>query len=74
MKSQIYKYRYTDEKPIELKWPNMYQQKCFSAKRQGRFQKKNLKNGWINPSGLAGWGQQGAKIQPKKIVLKKIQR
>ena len=29
-------------------------------------------NGWINPSGLAGWGQPGSGIQPtKKISLKK---
>ena len=36
---------------------------------------KNKKiNGWIYPSGLAGWGQQGAKIQPKKYCFqKKIQ-
>ena len=30
-----------------------------------------LGNGWIIPSGLAGWGQPGSKIQPKKIVMKK---
>ena len=24
---------------------------------------------WIYPFGLAGWGQQGAKIQPKKILF-----
>ena len=29
---------------------------------------KVLKNGWINPSGLAGWGQQRAKTHKKKIV------
>ena len=34
--------------------------------------KKNKKNGWIYPSGLAGWGLQGAKIQPKKKI--KIQK
>ena len=28
-------------------------------------------DGWIYPSKLAGWGQQGAKIQPKKNGLKK---
>ena len=33
--------------------------------------KKNLNTGWIYPSGLASWGQQGVKIQPKKIDLKK---
>ena len=32
---------------------------------KGWFQKKYKENGWIYPSGLAGWGQQGAKIQPK---------
>ena len=30
-----------------------------------------LLNGWIYPSVLAGWGQQGAKIQPKKNCFKK---
>ena len=29
---------------------------------KGRFKK----NGWINPSVLAGWGQPGFKIQRKK--------
>ena len=28
---------------------------------KNRFQKKKLKNGWIYPSRLAGWGQQGLK-------------
>ena len=42
---------------------------------KGRFKKKWEKNGWINPSGLAGWGQPGSKIQPKKNSFeKKIQR
>ena len=34
---------------------------------KGRFQKKFKKYDWIYPSGLAGWGQQGARIHPKKI-------
>ena len=34
----------------------------------GKVSKKN-KNGWINPSGLAGWGQPRYKIQPKKILF-----
>ena len=38
---------------------------CHLSIREGF--KKN-KNGWINPSGLAGWGQPGSKIQPKKIA------
>ena len=37
--------------------------------REG-FINKN-KNGWIYPSRLAGWGQKGAKIKPKNIVLKR---
>ena len=41
----------------------------------GKVSKKNKKNGWIYPSRLAGWGQRGAKIQPKKNYFqKKIQR
>ena len=40
--------------------------KCLSI-REGL--KKELTNGWINPFGLAGWSQQGAKIQPKKILF-----
>ena len=40
---------------------------------KGRVQKKN--NNWINPSLLAGWGQPGSEIQPKKkLFSKKIQR
>ena len=31
--------------------------------------KNKIKNGLINPSGLAGWGQPGSKIQPKKILF-----
>ena len=39
---------------------------------KGRFKKKFKKNGWFNPSGLAGWGQPGSEIQPKKkLVFKK---
>ena len=30
---------------------------------------KQKTNGWINPSRLAGWGQPGAKIQPKKKLF-----
>ena len=37
----------------------------------GKVLKKIKKNVWIYPSGLAGWGHQGAKIQKKKIVKKK---
>ena len=33
--------------------------------------KKNKKNGWINPLGLAGWGQPESKIQPKKYCFEK---
>ena len=40
-------------------------------KGKGRFKKKREKNEWIYPFGLAGWGQQRAKIQPKKNCLKK---
>ena len=36
---------------------------------KGRFQQKIKKNGWINPSRLAGWGQPGSKIQPKKKLF-----
>ena len=40
-------------------------------KKEG-FKKNEKKNGWINPSRLAGWGKPGSEIQPpKKIVLKK---
>ena len=35
------------------------------ADYKGRSQHKNLENCWIYPSRLAGWGLQGAKIQPK---------
>ena len=35
---------------------------------KGRFQTNKC---WIYPFGLAGWGKQGAKIQPKNIVFKK---
>ena len=46
--------------------------KKFKSIREGL---KKIKNGWIYPFGLAGWGQHGAKIQPKKkLFLKKIQR
>ena len=37
----------------------------------GKVSNKNKKNGWIYPSRLAGWGQQGVKIQPKKNLFKK---
>ena len=38
---------------------------------KGMFQtKKTTKYGLIYPFGLAGWGQKGAKIQPKKILFK----
>ena len=40
---------------------------------KARFQKKRKKKEWINPSGLAGWGQPGSKIQPKKLLLKLLQ-
>ena len=33
--------------------------------------KKMKKNGWINPSGLAVWGQPRSKIQPKKYCFEK---
>ena len=36
----------------------------FETFPKGRFQQK-IKNGWINPSGLAGWGQPGSEIQKK---------
>ena len=39
-------------------------QNIWTCVREGL--KKNLKNGWINPLGLAGWGQPGSEIQPKK--------
>ena len=42
---------------------------------KGRVQKKFKKNGWINPSKLAGWGQPGSEIKPKKNCFEqKIQR
>ena len=37
-----------------------------NALYKGRFKK----NSWIYPFGLAGWGQQGAKIQPKQLFFK----
>ena len=47
-------------------------QKIMTA--EGRF-KKQIENGWIYPSRLAGWGQQGAKIHPKKYCFQnKLQR
>ena len=41
----------------------------------GKVSKQKL-IGWINPSGLASWGQPGSKIQPKKYCFEeeKIQR
>ena len=30
---------------------------------------KKMKNTWIYPSRLAGWGQQGVKIHPKKYIV-----
>ena len=42
--------------------------RCIFIKQLREGLKKN-KNGWIHPSWLAGWGQQGAKIQLKKILF-----
>ena len=36
--------------------------------REG-FKKRKKGKKWIYPFGLAGWGQQGAKIQPKMIRM-----
>ena len=35
------------------------------------FKNDKNKNGWINPSRLAGWSQSGSEIQPKKNCFQK---
>ena len=45
----------------------------FSLPLREGFKKKRKKKEWINPSGLAGWGQHGSKIQKKIKLLKLLQ-
>ena len=58
-----------------IKQQNIHLESILFQTYQGRVQKQNKKNGWINPSRLAGWGQPWPKIQKKKNSFqKKIQR
>ena len=50
---------------VSKKYPDKNTWEIFVKLREGF--KKN-KNGWIYPSRLAGWGQQGAKIHQKTII------
>ena len=46
-------------------WKKIMDKYTWKHFTKGRVKKKIKKNGWIYPSGLAGWGQAGSKIQPK---------